>query len=50
MLHVPNIEIQLLAVLRILIRDPVPFGPLDQGSGIGFFQIPDPDPESDHYF
>ena len=27
------------AVLRI--RDPVPFWPLDPGSGIGFFRIPD---------
>jgi len=27
-------------VLRI--RDPVLFGPLDLGSGIGFFRIPDP--------
>ncbi len=33
------------AVLRILIRDPVPFWPLDPGSGIGFFQIPDPKPK-----
>jgi hypothetical protein len=24
------------------IRDPVPFWPLDPGSGIGFFRIPDP--------
>jgi len=24
------------------IRDAVPFGPLDPGSGIGFFRIPDP--------
>ena len=31
-----------LPVLRIRIRDPVPFGPLDPGSGIGFFRIPDP--------
>jgi hypothetical protein len=29
-------------VLRIRIRDPVPFCPLDPGSGIGFFQISDP--------
>ncbi len=29
------------AVLRIRIRDPVPFWPLDPGSGIGFFRIPD---------
>ncbi len=31
-------------VLRIRIRDPVPFWPLDPdpGSGIGFFRIPDP--------
>ncbi len=28
-------------VLRIRIRDPVPFWPLDPGSGIGFFWIPD---------
>jgi hypothetical protein len=27
--------------LRIRIRGPVPFWPLDPGSGIGFFQIPD---------
>ncbi len=26
---------------RIRIRDPVPFWPLDPGSGIGFFRIPD---------
>ncbi len=34
------------SVLRI--RDPVPFWPLDldQGSGIGFFRIPDPNPIS----
>jgi hypothetical protein len=31
-----------LAVLRIRIRDPVPFRPLDPGSGIGLFRIPDP--------
>jgi hypothetical protein len=31
----------LLSVLRIWIRDPVPFWPLDPGSGIGFFRIPD---------
>ena len=31
-------------VLRI--RDPVPFWPLDPGSGIGFFRIPDLDPGS----
>ncbi len=30
------------AVLRIRIRDPVPFWPLDPGSGIGFFRISDP--------
>ncbi len=29
-------------VLRIRIRDPVPFWPLDPGSGIGLFRIPDP--------
>ncbi len=29
-------------MLRIRIRDPVPFWPLDPGSGIGFFRIPDP--------
>jgi hypothetical protein len=29
-------------VLRIRIRDPVPFCPPDPGSGIGFFRIPDP--------
>jgi hypothetical protein len=28
-------------VLRIRIWDPVPFWPLDPGSGIGFFRIPD---------
>jgi hypothetical protein len=34
------------AVLRIRIRDPVPFCPLDPGSGIRnrFFRIPDPKP------
>jgi hypothetical protein len=32
----------LLSVLRIRIRDPVPFWPLDPGSGLGFFRIPDP--------
>ncbi len=32
----------LRAVLRIRIRDPVPFWPLDPGPGIGFFRIPDP--------
>ncbi len=37
-------------VLRIRIRDPVPFWPLDPGSGRGFFRIPDlgspiPDPK-----
>ncbi len=31
----------LSAVLRIRIRDPVPFWPLDPGSRIGFFRIPD---------
>jgi hypothetical protein len=30
------------SVLRIRIRDPVPFWPLDPGSGIGFFRISDP--------
>ncbi len=29
-------------VLRIRIRDPVPFRPLDPGSGIGFSRISDP--------
>ncbi len=29
-------------MLRIRIRDPVPFWPLDPGSGRGFFRIPDP--------
>jgi hypothetical protein len=29
-----------LTVLRIRIRDPVPFCPPDPGSGIGFFRIP----------
>jgi hypothetical protein len=29
-------------VLQIRIRDQVPFWPLDPGSGIGFFRIPDP--------
>jgi len=33
--------LKLYTVLRIRIRDPVPFGPLDPGSGIGFFRIPD---------
>jgi hypothetical protein len=33
-----------ITVLRIRIRDPVPFLPLDPGSGIGFFRIPDPKP------
>ncbi len=33
-------------MLRIRIRDPVPFWPLDPGSGIGFFRIPDLDPGS----
>ncbi len=33
---------QCIAVLRIRIRDQVPFWPLDPGSGIGFFRIPDP--------
>ncbi len=32
------------AVLRIRIRDPMSFWPLDPGSGIGFFRIPDPKP------
>ncbi len=32
------------AVLRIRIRDPMPFWPLDPGSGIDFFRIPDPNP------
>jgi len=32
----------LKTVLRIRIRDPVPLGPLDPGSRIGFFRIPDP--------
>ena len=32
------------AVLRIRIRDPLPFCPLDPGSEIGFFRIPDPKP------
>jgi hypothetical protein len=31
-----------IAVLRIRIRDPVPFCTLDPGSGIGFFRIRDP--------
>ncbi len=34
-------KISIKTVLRIRIRDPVPFWPLDPGSGIGFFQIPD---------
>ncbi len=32
------------SMLRIRIRDPVPFCPLDPGSGISFFRIPDPKP------
>jgi hypothetical protein len=36
-----NKYMYLTAVLRIRIRDPVPFWPLDPGSGIGFFRIPD---------
>ncbi len=45
-----HMDIVVKAVLRIWIRDPVPFWPLDQGSGIGFFRIPDlgsriPDPK-----
>ncbi len=32
------------SVLRIRIRYPVPFWPLDSGSGIGLFRIPDPKP------
>jgi hypothetical protein len=32
---------QFVSVLRIRIRYPVPFWPLDPGSGIGFFRIPD---------
>ncbi len=35
---------QNITLLRIRFRDPVPFDPLDQGSGIGFFRIPDPQP------
>ncbi len=31
-------------VLRIRIRDQVPYWPLDPGSGIGFFRIPDRKP------
>jgi hypothetical protein len=31
-----------LTVLRIRIRDPMPFGPMDPGSEIGFFRISDP--------
>jgi hypothetical protein len=38
----------ILPVLRIRIRDPVPFYPPDPGSGIGFSRIPDPG--SHHYF
>jgi hypothetical protein len=34
----------LLSVLRIRIRDPVPFLPLDPGSGTGFFRSRIPDP------
>jgi len=41
-------KLYMKSVLRIRIRDPVPFGPLDPGSGIGFFRIPDPG--SDHYY
>jgi hypothetical protein len=38
----PNPEnIFFLPVLRIRIRDPVPFRPVDPGSGIGLFRIPD---------
>jgi hypothetical protein len=36
--------IQIQAVFRILIRDPVPFLPLDPGSGIDFFRIRIPKP------
>jgi hypothetical protein len=31
-----------IPVLRIRIRDPKPFRPLDPGSGICFFRIPNP--------
>ncbi len=34
-------RVKLLAVLRVRIRDPVPFWPLDPGFGIGFFRIPE---------
>jgi hypothetical protein len=32
----------LYPVLRIRIRDPVPFDPLDPGAGMGINQDPDP--------
>jgi hypothetical protein len=37
-------KFMLCPVLRIRIRDPVPFWPLNPGSGIGFFRILDPNP------
>ncbi len=38
----PNNQLrQWYAVLRIRIRDPVPFWPLDPGSGMGLFRISD---------
>jgi hypothetical protein len=40
-------KVILRPVLRIRIRDPVPFGPLDPGSGIGLFRIPDPGSQTD---
>ncbi len=41
---VPIYLVKLSSVLRIWIRDPGSnaFCPLDPGSGIGFFRIPDP--------
>jgi hypothetical protein len=37
------------SVLQIRSRDPVPFWPLDPGSGIGFFRISDPESQTHIY-
>jgi hypothetical protein len=39
--QIAYVYLPFIAVLRIRIRDPVPFWPLDPGPGIGFFRIPD---------
>jgi hypothetical protein len=42
-------EVSYSSCMQCCMRDPVPFLPLDPGSGIGFFRIPDLGPQT-HIF